>query len=112
VSTYLLTVRSGDFLNGRLTPGIRLSEFGDRPALGQLAAGIPLELVRPDGTRIRAWVVELSTEDVRVFARADDGTLYEAMDNPLFRVRVAPALTDWDAPRGTEIWLLGEPAAH
>jgi hypothetical protein len=72
-----------------------------------------LELVRQDGTRLRAWVVDLSTEDIWVFARGDDETVvYEAMDNPLFRVRVSPPLTNWDAPPGTEIWLVGHSAAN
>src|SRR5262249_52618010 len=111
VSTYLLTVQPADFQQGRLTPELRLSDFGDNPALGRIAAGSPLELVRPDGTRIRAWVVDLSTEDIWVFARGGDETVYEGMDNPLFRIRVSPPLTDWDAPPGTEIYQVGESIA-
>jgi hypothetical protein len=111
VPTFLLTVQPTDFQGGHLSVARRLSELRDRPAFGRVASGSPLELVRPDATRVRAWVVDLSTDQFELYGRGDDETVYEIFHDPLFCLRVAPRQTEADAPPGTEIWLVGNPAA-
>jgi hypothetical protein len=112
VRMYLFTLQPTDFQGGRLAIRLPLSAMRGRPGFGQLGAGSPLELVRADGSRRRAWVIDLSTDEYSVYDRGDDGTLYEIRCDPLFRLQVAPRLTDWDAPPGTEIWLLADPPAE
>ena len=109
VRTYLLTVQPTDFQGGHLCIARPLSACSGRPAFCDLAAGSPLEFVRPDGSRVRAWVVDFSTDQIEVYARGDDGTVFWIQCDPLYRLQVAPRATEWDAPPGTEVWLLGTP---
>jgi hypothetical protein len=111
VRTYLLTVQPTDLQGGYLCIARRLSACEGQPAFARLAAGSPLELVRPDGTPGRAWVVDFSTDQIQVYGRDHDGTVFLIKGDPLYRLRVGPRLTDFDAPPGTEIWLLGDPPA-
>jgi hypothetical protein len=104
-----VTIEPTDFQGGHLAIARRLSALRERPVFGRVAAGSPLELVHPDGTRVRAWVVDLSTDQLEVYGRGDDETVYLIVDDPLFRLRIAPQQTDTDAPPGTEVWLLGDP---
>jgi hypothetical protein len=55
MATYLLTVQAaeGDSQGLRLSPGIRLSETKDRPAISQMIQGAELKLRRPNGTSLQ-----------------------------------------------------------
>jgi hypothetical protein len=107
VATHLLTIGKSDIQGGRVVIGRRLSELHD-PAFGRLTSGSPLELVRLDGTRRRVWVVDFSTDQIEVYGRGDDGTVYMMKDDPVYRLQMSPHMTESDAPPGTEVWLLGE----
>lgn len=108
--THLLTVRPDDVRNGYFFFDRRLAEFHDRPPLGQLGKGSRLEFVRPDGSRTRTEVLAVRSDGLEKGGRDDEGTLYWLGNNPVVRVRLSPLLTDQDAPPGTEVWLLDEPA--
>jgi hypothetical protein len=106
MATHLLTVTSaeGDSHGLRLSPGIRLSQTKDRPAIGQMTQGARLELRRPDGTRLRTVLV---TYGIAVL-RGDDGALYTYEDPADAEIRLTlpgdvPAA---EVPAGTEVWLL------
>jgi hypothetical protein len=102
----MLTVRGAatDGAGLRLSPGIRLSETKDRPAISRMTQGARLELRRPDSSVQDAVLV---TYGVSVW-RQDDGTLvmYGDPSDPEIEITVSPGLTPDDVPPGTEVWLL------
>jgi hypothetical protein len=106
VATFLLTVKEVEaHTQGlRLSPGIRLSQTKDRPAIGSMMQGAKLELRRPDG-RIRA--TSLLTYGVSV-QRGADGALY-MQDDPAdaeIKLTLPADLSAEDVPVGTEVWLV------
>ena len=54
---------------------------------------------------LEAAVAEIEVPGVSL-AVFDDGTMIEAADNPRIQITVSPELNEWDAPPGTEIWVL------
>lgn len=109
--TYLLTVQLGDVRNGYFFFDRRWSEFHECPALGAIRKGSRLEFVRADGRRTQSDVIDVRAVDEGEPDRSDDGTWYTIVDNnPMTRVRLSPLQTDRDAPPGTQVWLLDEPA--
>jgi len=106
METYLLTVRSvvADSQGLRLSPGIRLSQTKDRPEIGAMMQGAPLELRRPNGSRSKTTLV---TYGVSVW-RGDDGALYIQNDPADAEIELTlPAdLSRDEIPVGTEVWLV------
>jgi hypothetical protein len=106
MGTYLLTVQvaEGDSQGLRLSPGIRLSQTKDRPAISQMMQGAELELRRPDGSTLRTVLV---TYGVSVW-RGADGALYMPDDpaDPEIKLTIADDVPAEQVPAGTEVWLL------
>jgi hypothetical protein len=107
VATFLLTVKAvdADGQGLRLSPGIRLSQTKDRPAIGTMMQGAPLELRRPDGSVISTTLV---TYGVSVW-RGDDGAMY-MHDDPAdaeIKLNLPADLSLDEIPVGTEVWLIG-----
>ncbi len=75
MATYLLTVQlaEDDSQGLRLSPGIRLSQTKDRPAIGQMMQGAELELRLPNGTTMRTVLV---TTGFRCGAETTTPSLY------------------------------------
>ncbi len=88
----------------RRSPGIRLSQTGDQPAIGKMSQGACLELRRPDGTRRRSHVV---TYGISVW-KGGEGSLYTIADpsDPEITLTLPDDLSPEDVPAGTEVWLL------
>jgi hypothetical protein len=106
LATFLLTVAEVDaYSTGlRLSPGIRLSQTKDRPAIAKMMQGAELELRRPDGTNQRTVLV---TYGVSVW-RGDDGALYMHGDpaEPEIKLTISADVCSEQVPAGTEVWLL------
>jgi hypothetical protein len=106
MATYLLTVQvvEADRQGLRLSPGIRLSQTKDRPAIGQMTQGAALEFRRPDGTSSRTVLV---TYGVSVWRGADDA-LYTSDDpaDPEIWMTIPAEVQAELVPPGTEVWLL------
>jgi hypothetical protein len=106
MATYLLTIQQADHtdLGLRLSPGLRLSQPRDRPAIGQMKQGAKLELRGPDGAR---RLTHLATYGVSVW-KGEDGTFYtqENPSDPKIKLFLPEELTPEDVPPGTEVWLL------
>jgi hypothetical protein len=106
MSTYLLTVESvePDNLGTRLSPGIRLSETKDRPAIAKMIQGARLELRRPDG---QSKTTVLVTYGISVL-KDDDGAIYlrDNPHDPEIRLILPSDVDGRDLAPGTEVWLL------
>lgn len=106
--TYLLTIaaaRSGD--DGvRLSPGIRLRETADRPAIGRMMQGAPLELRTPSGARYETTLVTYGVD----VERGEDGALYMRRDpkDAEIKLTIPGELSPEAYAVGTEVWLLAE----
>jgi hypothetical protein len=106
--TYLLTIEAVRLLdNGvRISPGIRLSQTADRPSIGRMMQGAPLELRSRDGARHRTTLVTYGVE----VERGADGGIYMRGDPNDAEIKLTlPA----DVPAsmcvaGTEVWLLAD----
>ncbi len=111
MSTYLLTVAASELDEHglRLIPGIRPSETQDRPAIQQMGSGAPLELRRPDGSRMPTVLVRYG---ISVF-QGDDGKFYIPDDpsDPEIQLTIPGSLSEAEVPPGTEVWLLSQEAA-
>ncbi len=104
--TYLLTIQSTlrDDNGVRLSPGIRLSETKDRPAIGLMKQGAELELRRPDGSRVRSVLV---TYGISLRADEDGGfVVYDDPSDPEVELTVHQDVAEEHLPAGTEVWLL------
>ena len=106
IATYLITVEGaeGDSQGLRLSPGIRLSQTTDHPAIAQMMQGASLELRRPDGTSSRTILV---TYGVSAW-RKEDGSLYMHDDpaDPEIKLTIPATVSKQQVPPGTEVWLL------
>ncbi len=109
---FLLKVTTVEQLdNGlRLSPGIRPSEMQDRPGIGSMTQGSPLELRRPDGTVLETTLI---TFGVPVMRR-DDGTIYTTDDpsDPEIKLTISSDLDPDDVSEGTGVWLKSEDATE
>src|SRR4051794_36998253 len=76
--TYLLTIEGVHLVNNgiRVSPGIRLSQTADRPAIRTMMQGDSLELRLRDGARHRTTLVTYSVE----VERGADGAMYMCGD--------------------------------
>jgi hypothetical protein len=108
MATYLLTIESvKKFDNGmRLSPGIRLSQTSDRPAIGRMMHGAALELRTPMGARHPTTLVTYGVE----VERAEDGGFLLRGDPKDAEIKLTlPADLPPDAwEAGTEVWLLAD----
>jgi hypothetical protein len=79
VATFLLAVREAEVCSQgfRLSPGIRLSQTGDRPAIASMMQEAELELRRPDETTRATTPVTYGVSA----CRGEDGAFYPH-DNP------------------------------
>lgn len=106
--TYLLTIVSVelDSQGLRVTPGIRLSETRDRPAIAQMMQGSELELRLPDGTTRRTVLL---TYGVSVW-RGEDGAIYtnEDLADPEIKLTLPADIAVDELPVGTEVWLVNK----
>ena len=104
--TFLIEVREtdADSTGLRLSPGIRPSEMEDRPAIGKMMQGSPLELRLPDGTTRRTSLV---TYGVSVW-KGEDGSLlmHDDPSDPEICLTLPLELHSEDVPPGTEVWLV------
>jgi hypothetical protein len=88
----------------RLSPGIRLTQTKDRPAIATMMQGAKLELRLPNGSII---ATTLLTYGVSVW-RGDDGGLYvndDAADAEI-KLTLPGDHSAADIPVGTEVWLV------
>jgi hypothetical protein len=104
--TYLLTIEAVCPLDTgiRISPGIRLSQTADRPAIRRMMQGAPLELRSQDGARHKTTLVTYGVE----VERGADGAVYMRGDPKDAEIKLTlPS----DVPMsmcaaGTEVWLL------
>lgn len=106
MATFLLTVKEvdADSQGLRLSPGIRLSQTRDRPAIASMMQGAKLELRCPDGTTHAAILV---TYGVAAW-RGEDGAIY-VHDDPAdaeIKLTLRPDISPEEIPVGTEVWLV------
>jgi hypothetical protein len=106
--TYLLTIEAVRPLdNGiRISPGIRLSQTADRPAIRTMMQGAALELRSPDGARHRTTLVTYGVE----VERSADGAIY-MRGNPSdaeIKLTLPSDLPTSMCAAGTEVWLLAD----
>lgn len=106
--TYLLTIEAARPLdNGiRISPGIRLSQTADRPAIRTMMQGAPLELRSPNGQRHPTTLVTYGVE----VERGADGAIYMRGDPKDAEIKLTlPSDVPMSAcAPGTEVWLLAD----
>jgi hypothetical protein len=106
MATYLITVRESErsVLGLRLLPGIRPSEWNDRPAIKEMTQGSSLELRFPDGT---TRTTSLCTYGISVW-KDEDGSLLMREDprDAEICLMLSEEIDSTDVPAGTEVWLL------
>lgn len=90
----------------QLSPGIRLSETADRPAIREMMQGAPLELRSPTGARYQTILVTYGVE----VERGEDGAIYMYGDpkDPEIKLTIPPDLSPDAYAAGTELWLLAD----
>lgn len=106
MTTYLLTVRETEpsNLGLRLRPGIRPSQFTDRPAIKRMKQGSSLELRLPNGTKRS---IPLQTYGISVQKDEHGNLLMDDDPRDPEICLILPSETDSkDVPQGTEVWLL------
>jgi hypothetical protein len=106
MATYLLTVQRAERTDQglRLSPGIRLSQTKDRPAICKMSQGSRLEMRRADGAR---RLTRLVNYGVSVIRGADGSfSMNEDPTDPEIKLTLPEDLSPQDVAAGTEVWLL------
>lgn len=106
--TYLLTIGAARPLDSgiRISPGIRLSQTADRPAIRTMMQGAPLELRSPNGLRRPTTLLTYGVE----VERGADGAIYMRGDPKDAEIKLTlPSDVPMSAcTPGTEVWLLAD----
>lgn len=106
--TYLLTIEDIRQVDQgiRVSPGIRLSQTSDRPAIRTMMQSAALELRSPDGIRHQTTLVTYGVE----VERGADGAIYLRGDPKDAEIKITlPSDVPPEACKaGAELWLLAD----